>query len=81
MVGKVNLLLPWEDTLRKNIHALQMVFLLKKNNQKILVCIISGIQVYFCKLQIHNLVFFYLLWSSCGWETENVRSGEGFRLM
>lgn len=32
MVGKVNLLLPWEDTLRKNIHALQMVFLLKKNN-------------------------------------------------
>jgi hypothetical protein len=44
MVGKVNLLLPWEDTLRKNIHALQMVFLLgKKNYKKLSVCIISGI--------------------------------------
>jgi hypothetical protein len=86
MVGKVNLLWPWEDTLTKNIHALQMVFLLKISDyKKILVCVISGIQVYFCKLQIHirvpNLVFFYLLWSSCVWETENVRSGEGFRLM
>jgi hypothetical protein len=57
----------------------------KKNYKKILFCIISGIQVYFCKLQIHicvpNLVFFYQLWSSCVWETENVRSGEGCRLM
>jgi hypothetical protein len=55
MVGKVNLLLPWEDTPRKNIRALQMVFLLKKiNYKKILVCIISVSSRY---------TFVYQIWS------------------
>jgi hypothetical protein len=87
MVGKVNLLLPWEDTLRKNIHALQMVFLLKKNTIIKKYWFAPFLEFRFISVSsrytfVYQIwYFFYLLWSSCVWETENVRSGEGFRLM